>query len=70
MSDSTFTLKIPIPPESMVLGVIVMCKYIDSEGEIHYSEGADGSLSPIETLGMITSYGDAMRRKISQAPRR
>lgn len=60
----------PIHEENVVVGVVVLCKYMDSEGNIHYSDGGDGGVSPVEAIGMVTAYLDNLRDKIRRASKR
>jgi hypothetical protein len=64
------SINVRVPKNSVVVGVAILCKYMDSEGEIHYTEGGDKGLSIVETLGMVTAYADSLRHKISKISRR
>lgn len=70
MSTNTYNLKIAIPDKAYVLGVVVMTKYMDADGEIRYSEGGEGNLSPLEKVGMLTSFLDSIRHQITKAQRK
>lgn len=70
-SDSeVVSVNIKIPKDAVLIGVAVLCKYMDADGEIHYTEGGDKTLSMIETLGMVTAYSDSLRSRISRSTRR
>lgn len=73
MSEETselVSINVRVPKDSVVVGVAILCKYMDAEGEIHYTEGGDKGLSIVETLGMVTAYSDSLRNKISKISRR
>lgn len=73
MNDSerkTVEVVMPIHEENVVVGVVVLCKYMDANGSIHYSDGGDGGVSPVEAIGMVTAYLDNLRDKIRRASKR
>ena len=66
----TVEIVMPIHEENVVVGVVVLCKYMDANGAIHYSDGGDSGVSPVEAIGMVTVYLDNLRDKIRRATKR
>lgn len=69
-SESSVDVTIPVPKNALVLGTMVMCKFIDEEGEIHYTHGGDGAMSLIEQLGMSTWLVQIIKDRMARSARR
>ena len=63
------SVNIKIPKNDILVGVTVLCKYMDEDGNIHYTEGGDKAISTVETLGMVTAYADVLKSKLSKSQR-
>lgn len=51
------------------LGVVVLAKVMNAEGEIRYREWISPALHPIEALGMTTTFEDTLRAVIMHGTR-
>jgi len=51
------------------LEYLICVKAIDPNGAIKYREMTSQSLHPVEALGMLTTMGDTMRRRLMSGAR-
>lgn len=51
------------------LEYLIMVKAIDPNGHIRYREMTSHTLHPVEALGMLTTMGDTMRRRLMSGAR-
>jgi hypothetical protein len=58
-------IDIPEPePGWLYLDAVVLIKCMDDQGAIRYREIKSRGLTPVEALGMTTTYGDTLRHFI------
>jgi|JI7StandDraft_1071085.scaffolds.fasta_scaffold263325_3 hypothetical protein len=67
--NEVVSVNIKIPKNAILVGVAVLCKYMDEDGSIHYTEGGDKAISTVETLGMVTAYADVLKSKLNKPNR-
>lgn len=59
---SVYGLSVKDLPDGWVaLDAVVLVKGIDGSGQVRYAEISTGTLSPMEGLGMATTFGDTCR---------
>lgn len=60
--SEVFGLPIRELPEGWVaLDAVVLVKGINSDGQVRYAELSTATLSPVESMGMATTYIDSCR---------
>jgi len=50
-----------LPDGSIPVDVVLLCKWVDVDGKVKYSEMKSSSLHNVEALGMVTTAADTLR---------
>lgn len=50
-----------LPDGALAVDIVLLCKWVDTDGKVKYSEMKSSSLHQIEALGMVTTAADTLR---------
>lgn len=50
-----------LPDGALAVDIVLLCKWVDVDGKVKYSEMKSSSLHQIEALGMVTTAADTLR---------
>lgn len=58
-----------LPAGWVALDVVVLVKGLNADGQVRYAEVATASLSPVECIGMATTFIDTCREYLVRGQR-
>jgi hypothetical protein len=69
--ETVYGLPVPnIREDCIPVGVVVLVKSVNPMGEVTYFEVASSDLSPMEQVGMTTTYLDTLRENLMLSRRK